>query len=92
MRQPHTIKLKNVLHYAVEWEDQTYGWNFVSIKHLRNLKGTMAESYAAGEEIIYKTGKKEYPGKILSKEDVDVPERKPSKFSCSEYGGNFSLK
>ena len=81
MHEAYTKNLKNILHYAVQWEDERFGWHFVSIKNLRNAKGIIAESYAVGEKVIFKTGKKEFPGKVLSKEEAPVEK----KVSASKY-------
>ena len=78
MHEPYTKTLKKTLHYAVKWEDEQFGWHFVSIKNLRNQKGVIAEIYTAGESVIFKQGKKEFPGKVISKDEAPVAKTKKS--------------
>jgi len=91
MRQPYTKQFKNALHYAVQWEDERFGWHFVSVKYLRKQTGAISESFSVGEEILYK-GKKEFPGKILSKEDVPSPEKSSSSKKGKQSSGKENNK
>lgn len=76
MHEAYTKNIKNTSHYAVQWEDEQFGWHFVSVKNLRNTKGVMADSYSAGETVLYRSGKKEYNGKVLSKSEAPIEKTK----------------